>query len=100
MRLVGTPQVVGYRMSQINFLIGRKLIKVKWISLGNLILNRTCFRELMQYYFTPENDADRNSETNRDEHTGSGCARVPDHPQSARRYRRIRPGGARDDRRN
>jgi lipid-A-disaccharide synthase len=53
--LVGTPQVVGYRMSQINFLIGRKLIKVKWISLGNLILNRTCFRELMQYYFTPEN---------------------------------------------
>lgn len=53
--LVGTPQVVGYRASQINFLIARKLIKVKWISLGNLILNRTCFRELLQYYFTPEN---------------------------------------------
>ena len=47
--------MVGYRASQINFLIARKLIKVKWISLGNLILNRTCFRELLQYYFTPEN---------------------------------------------
>lgn len=53
--LIGTPQVVVYRVSPVNYWIGRKIIKVNFISLGNLILNRTCFRELLQEYFTPEN---------------------------------------------
>lgn len=53
--LIGTPQVVAYKGSDINFQIAKMIIKIKFISLGNLILNRTCFRELLQYYFTSDN---------------------------------------------
>ena len=53
--LIGTPQVVAYKSAEINFLIAKQIIKIKYISLGNLILNKTCFRELLQFYFTPEN---------------------------------------------
>ena len=53
--LIGTPQVVAYRGSVVNYMIAKGIIKVKFISLGNLILGRTCFRELLQDYFTPEN---------------------------------------------
>ena len=52
--LIGTPQVVCYGGSTFNFNIARLILKVRFISLGNLILGRTCFRELLQYYFTPE----------------------------------------------
>lgn len=53
--LIGTPQVVAYKGAEINFNIAKQIIKIRFISLGNLILNRTCFRELLQYYFTPDN---------------------------------------------
>lgn len=53
--LIGTPQVVAYKGAKINFVIAKQIIKIRFISLGNLILDRTCFRELLQYYFTPEN---------------------------------------------
>lgn len=53
--LLGTPQVVGYCQSPINFNLARLLIKVPYISLGNLILGKMAFKELMQYYFTPDN---------------------------------------------
>lgn len=53
--LIGTPQVVAYKGAAVNFFIAKSIIKIKYISLGNLILGRTCFRELLQYYFTPEN---------------------------------------------
>lgn len=53
--LIGTPQVVAYKGAAINFKIAKQIIKVDKISLGNLILNRLCFRELLQYYFTPGN---------------------------------------------
>lgn len=53
--LIGTPQVVVYKGAAINFVIAKQIIKIRFISLGNLILNRTCFRELLQFYFTPEN---------------------------------------------
>ncbi len=53
--LIGTPQVVAYKGAEINFLIAKGIIKIKYISLGNLILDRICFRELLQFYFTPEN---------------------------------------------
>jgi lipid-A-disaccharide synthase len=52
--LIGTPQVVAYGGAEVNFLIAKSIIKVKYISLGNLILNRTCFKELMQYYFNAD----------------------------------------------
>ena len=53
--LIGTPQVVAYKCAAINFVIAKQIIKIRFISLGNLILNRTCFRELLQFYFTPDN---------------------------------------------
>lgn len=53
--LIGTPQVVAYKGSSVNFMIAKSIIKIQYISLGNLILDRICFRELLQYYFTPDN---------------------------------------------
>ncbi len=53
--LIKTPQVVAYAGSNFNFNVGKQIIKVDCISLGNLILKRKAFKELMQYYFTPEN---------------------------------------------
>lgn len=53
--LLGTPQVVAYRTSALNYLVARMIIKVRYISLGNLILDRMCFRELLQDYFTADN---------------------------------------------
>ena len=53
--LIGTPQVVGYRTAQTTFLIMRNIIKIKFVSLANLIIDRTAFKELLQHYFTAEN---------------------------------------------
>ena len=53
--LLGTPQVVAYRTATFNYLIAKAIIKIRFISLGNLILDRLCFRELLQDYFTPDN---------------------------------------------
>ena len=53
--LIGTPQVVGYGSnSNISYLIGRQIIRVKYISLGNLIIDRGAFRELLQQYCTAD----------------------------------------------
>lgn len=46
--LIGTPQVVGYIASWISFEIAKRIVKVKYISLGNLIINRLAFKELIQ----------------------------------------------------
>lgn len=47
--LIGTPQVVAYRMASfVPAVVARKFIKVKYISLGNLILDRLAFREFIQ----------------------------------------------------
>ncbi len=56
--LIGTPQVVAYRTAPVNYYIARSIIRTRFISLGNLILDRTCFRELLQDYFTPANVLD------------------------------------------
>ena len=53
--LIGTPQVVGYRMNAVTAAIARRIIKVKYVSLGNLILDRYAFRELLQERFTVPN---------------------------------------------
>jgi lipid-A-disaccharide synthase len=46
--LIGTPQVVCYKTAPLSFAIARLLIRVKHISLVNLILERTCVEELIQ----------------------------------------------------
>lgn len=53
--LIGTPQVVAYSGSDFNFNVAKHIIKIDSISLGNLILGRKSFKELLQYYFTPQN---------------------------------------------
>lgn len=53
--LIGTPQVVGYRTAQTTFLIMRNIIKIRFISLANLIIDRAAFKEYLQNYFTAEN---------------------------------------------
>ena len=53
--LIGTPQVVGYAISTFNYQIGKRIIKVKYISLGNLIADRLVFRELIQHDLTADN---------------------------------------------
>lgn len=53
--LIGTPQVVGYRVAAASAFIMRRLIKVKYVSLANLIIDRLAFREFLQENFTVEN---------------------------------------------
>ena len=50
--LIGTPQVVGYRMNPLTAAVAKRIIKVKYVSLGNLILDRYSFKELLQERFT------------------------------------------------
>ena len=52
--LIGTPQVVGYRTSAVTALVARIILKIKYVSLANLILDRGAFRELLQEDFTTE----------------------------------------------
>lgn len=53
--LFNVPQVVCYKGSFFTYLIARSLIKVKYISLVNLILDRPLVKELIQDDFTPAN---------------------------------------------
>ena len=46
--LLGTPQVVGYITNPITYRIARKIIKIKYISLGNLIADKLAFKEFIQ----------------------------------------------------
>ena len=50
--LIGTPQVVGYKVAAVTALIVRLIVKVKYASLANLILDRAAVRELLQERFT------------------------------------------------
>ena len=53
--LLGTPQVVGFIMgSRLTYAIAKMIVKVKYISLGNLCLNRFAFKEFVQNDCNPE----------------------------------------------
>ncbi len=53
--LLNIPQVVVYRTSFINYQIGKRLAKVNYISLPNLIINREIIKELLQQDCTAAN---------------------------------------------
>jgi lipid-A-disaccharide synthase len=53
--LFGIPEVVCYKGSTISYEIAKRLIKVKYISLVNLILDKPAVKELIQHDLTPEN---------------------------------------------
>ena len=46
--LFNTPQVVGYITNPVTYWLARKIVKVKYISLGNLIVDRLAFKEFIQ----------------------------------------------------
>jgi len=56
--LFNVPQVVCYKGSWFSYQIGRRLVKVKYISLVNLILDKPCVSELIQDGFTVETLSD------------------------------------------
>ena len=53
--LIGTPQIVTYKVAAASAFIIRRIIKVKYASLANLILDRLCFKEFLQEDFTVDN---------------------------------------------
>lgn len=53
--LLGTPQVVGYICNRLTYLIAKHIVKIRYISLGNLIVDRPAFRELIQDECNAEN---------------------------------------------
>ncbi|MGO1117497.1 lipid-A-disaccharide synthase [Rhodovibrionaceae bacterium A322] len=50
--VAGTPTVVGYRMNHLTSLIVRRLLKVPYASIANLVLNRQVQPEFLQEYCT------------------------------------------------
>jgi len=53
--LAATPMVVAYRTHPITFIIGKRLAKVRWLSLVNLVANRQIVPELVQHDLTVAN---------------------------------------------
>lgn len=52
--LFGVPQVVCYKGNPLSYAIAKSLVKVKYISLVNLILDQPILTELIQSDFTPD----------------------------------------------
>jgi lipid-A-disaccharide synthase len=53
--LFGVPEVVCYKGSPISYEIAKRVIKVKYISLVNLIMDKLVVKELIQHELTVEN---------------------------------------------
>jgi lipid-A-disaccharide synthase len=53
--LFGVPEVVCYKGSNISYQIAKRLIKIKYISLVNLIMDKPVIKELIQNDLTVEN---------------------------------------------
>lgn len=53
--MLGVPEVVVYKGNRLTIWIARRIVKLKWISLVNLILGREAVRELLQEDFNLEN---------------------------------------------
>jgi lipid-A-disaccharide synthase len=53
--LFGVPEVVCYKGSNISYQIAKRLIRIKYISLVNLIMDKPVVKELIQDDLTTEN---------------------------------------------
>jgi lipid-A-disaccharide synthase len=53
--LFGVPEVVCYKGSNISYQIAKRLLKIKYISLVNLIMDREIVKELIQQHMTTPN---------------------------------------------
>ncbi|MEO0468325.1 MAG: lipid-A-disaccharide synthase [Bacteroidota bacterium] len=56
--LFGVPQVICYRGNAVSYAIGKRLVKVKYIGLPNLILDQPLLKELIQYEYNATNLAE------------------------------------------
>jgi lipid-A-disaccharide synthase len=52
--LLGKPAVIFYKLSKFSFEIAKRIVKVKFISLPNIIMGRMVYPELIQYDAQPE----------------------------------------------
>jgi lipid-A-disaccharide synthase len=52
--LFGVPEIVCYKAGNISYQIAKRLVKLKFISLVNLIMNKEVVKELIQKDLTPE----------------------------------------------
>ncbi len=52
--LFGVPQVVCYKANPLSYFIARQLIRVKYISLVNLIMDKPVLQEMIQHDFNQE----------------------------------------------
>ena len=53
--LFGVPEIICYKGSKVSYWIAKKLIKIKYIGLVNLIMNKEVVKELIQEELTPAN---------------------------------------------
>src|SRR5204863_3157208 len=53
--LFGVPEVVCYKGSPLSYQIAKRVIRVKYISMVNLIMDKPVVKELIQDELTPEN---------------------------------------------
>lgn len=53
--LIGTPQVVCYKIGPISSRIARLLIKIRFVSLVNLLMDKEIVKELLEEDMTPHN---------------------------------------------
>ncbi len=53
--LFGVPEIVCYKAGNISYEIAKRVVKLKYISLVNLIMNREVVKELIQNDLTPQN---------------------------------------------
>ncbi|MDY3979581.1 MAG: lipid-A-disaccharide synthase [Tidjanibacter sp.] len=56
--LIGTPEVVCYRMDGFSYAVAKMFVKIGFISLVNIIMNRQVVRELIQNEMTVANAAE------------------------------------------
>ena len=52
--VIGTPMVIVYRVSWLTYQIAKRLMRVQWIGLVNIIAGRLVVPELIQQHLTPE----------------------------------------------
>lgn len=53
--LFDVPEVVCYRLSSISYVIAKRFVKIKYISLVNLIMDKLVVKEFIQHEMTVEN---------------------------------------------
>jgi lipid A disaccharide synthetase len=52
--LLGTPHLMYYRVNLLTYLIAKKLVKIPYLHLANLVLDEEVVPELVQIRFTPK----------------------------------------------